>query len=119
MKRRYLMVSVLLAALVTSACSEKQVDQGVYTSEATLTALEKGADNYATGGFGTPDKAVVDQLKAYDQQARTIITQLRQAAQNGEAISASEKVALASAITAFQTYMTDKGIIKSTVNTTK
>ena len=116
MKIRNMFFAMAFAAssMTLTACSEKQVEQGVITSEATLATMETAAFQYEQGDFGTPDPAVVAQIKAYDQQAYNAITVVRAKAQAGQAITTTEEVTITSAITALEAYLASKNIITKT-----
>lgn len=114
MKFRYMTLAVLFAVLSFSvaACSEKTTQQTVYTAESTLTVLETAASQYVDGDFGTPDTNVVAQIKAYDAQVYTSLVKIRTSVESGDSVSTVDKVALTTALTAFQAYLIKENIVK-------
>lgn len=113
MKIGYILFSLAFITMGSlTACSEKHVEEGVYTSEATLSVLETAAYQYEKGDFGAPDDKIVAQIKVYDQEVYEALLKVRSSVENGTAISTTEQVALASALTAFQSYLIEKGIVK-------
>ncbi|MCP9321036.1 hypothetical protein KBX73_14920 [Acetobacter persici] len=113
MKIGYILFSLAFITMAgLTACSEKHVEEAVFTSEATLSVLETAAYQYTKGDFGAPDATVVAQIKVYDQEVYEALLKVRSSVENGTAISTTEQVALTSALTAFQSYLIEKGIIK-------
>ena len=114
--RRALYAFAVILPLSLMACSEKHVEQGTITAEATLATLETAAYQYSQGKFGNVDQSIVAQIKVYDEDVYTQLVKVRESAQNGQALSTADQAALAAALTAFQTYLTTKGIVTSTSN---
>ncbi|WP_145994598.1 hypothetical protein [Gluconobacter frateurii] len=114
-KSKHMIMAVLFAVLSCglSACSEKATQQTVYTAESTLTVLESAASQYVEGDFGTPDTDVVAQIKAYDSQVYTALVNVRSSVEAGDSVATVDKVALTTALAAFQAYLIKENIIKS------
>ena len=101
-----------------TGCSEKVSQQSAITAEALLGTLETAGFQYEQGDFGTPDPAVVNEIKALDQIAYTDMKQIRDAAASGTTLKTSEKVAAVAAVTALEAYLVKENILPSTMNVT-
>lgn len=110
--RNIIIATAFLLCAGLAACTEKQVEQSVLTSESVLAVLETAAYQYKEGDFGTADPKVVAQIEAYDEQVYEALIAIRTDAQNGKAIPTTEKVAVTTALAAFENYLISKNIIK-------
>lgn len=116
--------SILLAFIsfipltLMAGCSEKFSQQSVITAEALLATLETTAYQYEQGDFGTPDKNIVDEIKALDQIAYADIKQIRTSAASGTTLKTSEKVAAIAAVTALESYLVNHHILNTNLSVT-
>ncbi|WP_039905466.1 hypothetical protein [Acetobacter tropicalis] len=97
--------------LGTVSCSEIQAQKATITSESLLAVLEKAADQYKNGQFGTPNQEIVNQIIAYDDIAYNDIVTLREKAQNNQTISSAETLAATTAVTVFENFLISKNIL--------